>query len=393
MTVFRNNLLGYGHAWADYMGISVWAFNQLAGPGDLAPLSERGKNVWVKPDWDDLGMGITRALVKASDQLHFYPRPAYLYQRVHLGRGRPFELQSLKLRYGYVQAIGRRAITALSSGAAVVYSDKDGDGVNDTGTVTFVMASTPPSASEIQMFFTVAAINLPSAVVADERYQIEPATVTVSGNTVTLTAHASYFVKPPLWRTAYNSPNYNPHNKNVLTTNDAANYVTTVDVYRVYPDATSAVTLRRRVRDCVGCTGWTWEDVTGAAEIEDERLGLINVAEASCNCYRGGYSYVDVYYYAGYPLPNYSTTSQDSMFTGTPDPALTEALVRLANCEQAREPNTFTNEISTRWQTDNQYLEVQGSLVTNTPLGKKIGQGRAWEIISEYALGVGSAMI
>lgn len=392
MTVFRNNLYGFGHAWAADMQISVWAFNQLAGVGNDAPLSEPGKNVWVQPDWVDLGMALTRALTKASDNLRFYPRPVYLYERIKLGRGRPFELQSLQTKYGYIQSIGKRGITALSSGETVTYSDEDGDGVDDTGTVTFVMASTPPSASEIQMFFTVSDIALPSAVVADERYQIEPATVVVSGNTVTLTAHAAYFVKPPLWRQPYLAPNYNPHNKNVLDTTDAANFVTEVDVYRVYPDTTGAVTLRRRVYDCAGCTNWTWQDVTGAAQIEDDRLGLINVTEAACNCWRGGFSYVDVYYYAGYPFPNYSNTSQDDVFTGQIEPALVEAITRLANCEQAREPNTFTNEIATRWTTDNNYQKFQGEAMEKTPLGSKIGQVRAWEIISEYALGVGWAM-
>lgn len=390
MTVFRNNLYGYGHAWANEMEISVWAFNQLAGPGDLAPLSERGKNVWVLPDWNDLARGITRGLSKMVDTLHFYPRPVYLSERIPLGRGRPFQMQTLQTRYGYIQAIGRRAITALESAAPVVYSDEDGDGVDDTGTVTVVMATTPPSASEIQMFFTVTDIDLPGAVVADERYQIEPATVTVSGNTITLTAHIAYFVLPSKWRQPYLAPNYNPHNKNVLTSNDPANYVTEVDVYRVYPDATSAVVLSRRKASCASC-GWDWENIAGVADIEDSRLGLINVSEESCLCWRGGYRYVDVYYYAGYPIPNYSNTSQDDVFTGEAEPALTEALTRLSNCEQARQPNTFTNEIATRWTTDNNYQKFQGEPMEKTPLGSKLGQIAAWEIVSDYALGVGWA--
>lgn len=390
MTVFNRNLYGYGHLWAEYMGITPWAFNQLSGPGDQAPLTTNGINVWVQPDWRDLALALTRALTKVSDNLRFYPRPVYLHAEIPLGRGRPFELQSLKLPYGYVQAIGRRAITALDSGAAVVYTDEDGDGVNDTGTVTINVVD-PPSASEIQMFFTVADIALPSAVVADERYQIEPATVVVSGNTVTLTAHISYFVLPSLWRQPYIPPNYNAHNKNILITTDAANYVTTVDVYRVYPDATSAVTLRRRVRECTAC-GFTWENVTGLAEIEDSRLGLINVCEESCRCWRGGYSYLDVYYYAGYPIPNYSATSQADVFTGEPDPALTEAIVRLANCEQARVPNSFNNNISTRWDKDQEYQKIQGEPPIKTPFGSMNGQRAAWEIVAEYALGQGFSM-
>lgn len=392
MTVFNRNLYGYGHEWAKYMQISPWAFNQLAGPGEGAGLTEPGKNVWVLPDWNDLSFAITRALTKIPDQLHFYPRPVYLYERIPLGRGVPYQLQSLKTRYGYIQEIGQRAVTALESGAAVVYSDEDGDGVDDTGTVTIVLLSTPPSASEIQIFFTVADIGLPSAAVADERYQIEPATVQVSGNTVTITAHISYFVLPSLWRLPYLAPNYNPHQKNVLDSADSANYVTTVDVYRVYSDATNAVTLRRRKRSCANCE-WEWETAAGVADIEDSLLGLFNLYEAECRCWRGGWQYVDLYYYAGYPIPNYNTTSPDVLYTGDPDPALTEAIVRLANCEQAREPNTFTNEIATRWQQDNKLEKFVGEPMNKTPLGAKIGQQAAWDIISTYSLGTGGAMI
>lgn len=393
MTVFKTNLYTYGHLWAQEMEVSVWAFNQLAGQGDLAPLSERGKNVWVLPDWNDLGKGITRALTKMTGQLGFYPRPVYITERIPLGQGAPYQLQSLKTRYGYIQAIGQRALTALDSGASVAYTDEDGDSVLDTGTVTVVMGSAPPSASEIQMFFTVADIALPSAAVGDERYQIEPATVQVDTgtNTITITAHIAYFVRPPLWRQAYAAPNYNPHNKNVLDTTDAANYVTEVDVYRVYPDDTNAVTLRRRKRSCTSCE-WEWDTAAEVADIENSLLGLINLSEASCGCWRGGWAYVDVSYFAGYPIPNYSGTSQDILYTGEPEPALTEALVRLANCEQPRNPNTFSNDIATRWQTDNEYQKFQGEPMDKTPLGSKIGQRAAWDIVSDYALGVGSAL-
>lgn len=393
MTVFRSNLHGYGHRWAQEMNVSVWSFNQLAGQGDLAPLSERGKNVFVSTDWLALEQGLQRALTKIVDPLGFYPRPVYLYERIPIGRGQPYQLQSLKTRYGHIQAIGRRGLTVLDAGAAVVYSDEDGDGVDDTGTVTVVMGSAPPSASEIQMFFTVADIAQASAAAADERYQIEPATVQVDTgtNTITITAHIAYFVRPPLWRQPYLAPNYNPTNKNALDTTDAANYVTEVDVYRVYPDETNAVTLRRRWRSCSSCA-WDWQTAAGVAAIEDAELGLINLYEADCGCWRGGWSYVDVYYFAGYPIPNYSGTSQDILYTGDPEAALTQALVRLTNCEISPEPNTFSNEVMTRFKTDLELKLYQGETMTNMPFGAMLGQRRAWEIISDYAIGRGMAL-
>lgn len=382
MPVVKTPLYGYLNAWANEMQISPWWWNQLAGQGDLAPLSSGGANVYVLPDWTDIAKGINRALTLITDQLRFYPRPVYLSERIALGQGRPFEMQSLRTKYGYLQAIGTRGTTVLSAAETVVYSDEDGDGVNDTGTVTFAYASAPDE-SEIQMFFTVTDIDLPGAQAADERYQIEPATVVVSGGNITLTAHIGYFVKPTLWRQPYVAPNYNPQNKNVLDTADATNYVTEVDVYRVYPDETNAVTLRRRQPSCAGCA-WEWYPAAGTAQIEDSVLGLFNLYETSCGCWRGGWTYVDISYYAGYPLDRF----------GQPEPALTESLTRLANTKMPRQPNTFDNVIATRWQADNSYPTVNGrdAPMRQTPFGSLVGQVEAYDIITTYMLGTGMSL-
>lgn len=384
MPVFDIPLYGFPNRWQEYMQISPWWWNQFAGLGDLAPLSTGGANVWVQPDWDDLGAAISDAIELFAVNLGFYPRPVYLTERIPLGRGRPYELQSLRTTYGHIQAIGTRGTTLLQAGVAVVYSDTDGDGVNDRGTVQFAYASAPDE-SEIQMFFTVADINLPGAQAADERYQIEPATVVVSGGNITLTAHAAFFGQPELWRQPYIAPNYNPQNKNVLDTQDAANFVTEVDVYRVYPDETNAVTLRRRQPDCTNCQ-WEWYTAAGVANIEDSRLGTFNLSEADCGCWRGGWKYVDISYYAGYPLNRY----------GQPEPSLTRALIRLTNQStmQPRQPNTFNNVIAQRDQSDNLFPSFGNSSapLEMTPFGGTNGAVAAWNMVKRYMIPEGGAL-
>lgn len=373
---------GYLNRWGVEMDISPWHFNQLAGQGQEAPLSEGGVNVFVKPDWKALGRGLGDAISDIAAKARFYPRPIYIHERLKFDTGRPWQAQSLATTYKHVQAIGRRATTVLEAAAPVVYTDEDGDSVLDTGTVTVVMATTPPATDQIQMFFQVTD-GAPGA--ADQRYELDYRTVSVSGNTITITAHISYFVKPTLWLVPYIAPNWNPENKNVLDTTDAANYVTAVDVYRVWPDPSSAVNLLYDPL-WVGCCSddlSQYTTVAGQALIEDSRLGLLRFRELVCpSCRRYPYAYVDVYYYAGYPLT----------YWGEPDPELLRAVVRLANCNMPRDPNSFSNPILQLWQTDTLYMQdAKGNMVTS-PFGSKVGEVTAWRIVSDYAIGNGGSL-
>jgi hypothetical protein len=120
------------------------------------------------------------------------------------------------------------ARTLVNVAGAVVMSDNDGDGVNDRFTVTVATTVTDPD--EIAVYFTLADRN---AVALDETWRIRPVNVTISGGNAVITGHPSQLVKPDL------TLRVDPSSLDVTV---AANFVTTVEVYRLYTDDTTTTT-------------------------------------------------------------------------------------------------------------------------------------------------------
>jgi len=156
-----------------------------------------------------------KAKADFEEELKTNPLPASL-------QGKVKKLAALRK---YVIAPGTRATTVIEAGATVSYSDSDGDGFSELATIT--VASTV-TAAEIKLF-------LPGRA-ADPRWEIRPLTaVTESGGTTTITLSTYLLVDPDV---AGASPGVD-HFRAVDASN-AANLLSTVDVYRVYNDSTQA---------------------------------------------------------------------------------------------------------------------------------------------------------
>lgn len=361
------------NAWQRIMGEEIWSFNQVTGTG--VPRRE-GQPVYLQPARDDIARSLYEAVEAWVGYSLYYPRPTYVTERIDLRGGNPYNMQTLRLTWKHLVAFGSRGTTAIQAGAAVVYSDANSDGINDTATIT-VAAGSLTDTTEVQAFFTVAD-GAPGA--ADERYEIEPLTVTLSGGNFILTGHRALFVEPnTIWDQPYDVDSGNYVAKNTADTQTAGDFVTTVDVYRVYTDTTSAVQIVSDGRylncDCSGTDTLT----TASARIYDARQSIIQVCAANCGC-SGPYEAVNVNYLAGLALVNNRVA-----------PDIEKALVRLANTYMWQEPCSLHEEVKNKWAADR--LPTEQALLqpgdAANPFGIKQGQIAAWRGLNRPSRTIG----
>lgn len=268
-----------------------WHFNQCAGVG--APVqtgNDLGGLVYLQTEREYIARHLESAAIRMATDLNYWICPAYFSELIPIGSGYPIQAQYLTARYCKMIELGTRATTLIQAGAAVVYSDPNSIGVNDTATITVV---TGIANAEIKLYFQVAD-GAPTA--GDYRYEIEPTIITDAAGTVTIKAHRALFVKPSQWAREYiaNDPNFN--SPNIVDTGTAAGFVTAVDVYRVYTATTSNVSL-------IASDGSTvLQTYTG--EILDARLSTFRLGDFCADWCGGWPKFVRVNYKAGAALQN-----------------------------------------------------------------------------------------
>lgn len=373
-TVPTNRLL---NAWQKRMGVNPYLFNQVAGSNAYANLAFASERAYVQPERDYIAEGLAAAQADILPYLRTFHRPTYVETTITLPRGYN-PLQSLWTNYHWVQAIGERATTLIEADVAVTYD-------LNAGTAT-LNVTTAVDTGEIEVFFRVAD---GAQAAADPRYQIEPLRLTASGGVVTAVGHPGLFVLPSIWADPYLAPNYNI--PNTADAADVNSYVEFVDVYRVYPDATNAVTIVQDPYFTGNYTGTTPNLITGGALLLDGRKGEIRLrADTAHFCTLYGVRNVRVKYLAGYPL---------DPFTQQPDTALEAAFIRLANCRVPLMPNTFSDQRAQVYQNDTAVQTVGEGfgarmLERETPFGYRKGEVESWRTInrSPYMVGSGGVL-
>lgn len=361
------------NAWQRIMGENIWEFNQVSGLG-----IQRRENQppYLQPARDDIARSLYEAVEAWVGYSLYYPRPTYVTERIDLRGGDPYQLQTLRLTWKHLVAFGSRGTSVISAGAAVTYSASAGSPVDDIATIGPI-ATNITDASEIQVFFQVAD-GAPGA--ADERYEIEPLTVTISGGNVTITGHRALFVLPnKIWDMPYLVDSGNYAAKNTADTGDATDFVTAVDVYRVYTDTTNAVQVVSDGRylncDCSGSNTLT----TAGARIYDARQSIVQFCASDCGC-SGPYEAVNVNYLAGLALVNNRVA-----------PDIEKSLVRLANTYMWQKPCSLYEEVHNKWADDRnptpQELLQPGD--AQNPFGIKQGQIAAWRGLNRPSRTIG----
>lgn len=363
------------HVWRTVMHEDVWHFNQVSGPE--APLNDVDPEVIVQWQRELINEALVESYGRLMDKnlLGFPLMPQWFTEDIPLSDNWAYQLQQLTTKRGYIQAFGQRATTLIEAAASITYTASSGKTYDDIATITVTDATA--TADEIQVFFQAADQRADgNGTAGDQRYQIVPLTVTKSGSTITITGHRALFTKPStIWDVKYTGTNYNTIVKGSPAT--AGDFVTAVDVYRVYNDTTTPVQL---LSDPIFNQD-TDLDVslteTAVARLLDSRIGMFQVRRESAHLYRPAIA--RVYYKAGYPLVNNDM-----------DMRLARALVRYANTLMPHEPYNANFVGNARWAGDREVVDTNViQAVVSNPLGMSNGALAAWRVVQDMRLGQG----
>ena len=172
-----------------------------------------------------------------TDYLGYSPAPHYVqetlawptYNQNALHRHYPEDSKdrwvSVTLSEGEVRAAGIEALTFVEE-VSVVYSDQDGDGLDETFTLTTAAALGTTDPDEIAVYF-IPTDRMDNDGVSD-KWRVKPVKVSIVAGIATITGKAWMLAKPVL----YEGFDVNPIDPSIV-----ANFVTKLDVYRRYTDA------------------------------------------------------------------------------------------------------------------------------------------------------------
>ena len=411
------------------MGLSPWHFWGFAdsGPGAIVPVQSKCSTLTYEYDWqgsDAAGRASIRTAIadaewKLLDYLGYRVMPEYVdYDLVDWPRfyqadavrwgdydatGRRVAVQASE---GYIQALGVESLsligTATVGGGTLVYSALFNPSLQDTFTIT--LPTTVADATQIAVYFSAADRFDDTAV--GERWRIEPIDVSFSGGNVIIVGRKWLVGRPILYE--------NPVAAALNPTN-AANFVTSLDVYQRTTDGTGnsittcQATLVYETTDCGACWGsgcccssstgssdpGTTGEVIARAGIRDAVNGLITPAAAIYNTSSGLWSsqwccagYCDpdrvkLRYLAGYPLEG------RQMARRFRDPAAwlaaAELKRRVCACRETNERlHDLQQDLTLESTQSERYAVPQGQL--DNPFGTRRGHIAAWKAVQDVIL-------
>lgn len=335
----RSNIDSHGllDAWARVMHEDAFRFNQFYGDG-VTRLPGCDTHVYIQYERDYIASALRQAVDHAAQHLQFYPLPIWLSETLTLQPDRAWDEQTLTPRFGYVQGFGNRATQLISEGATVTYSDTNSDGVEDKASLTVDSIFSP---EQTRVFFRVAD-GAPAA--AHKLYEITDLEIVDNADgTYTITGHKAQFAKPSsVWTKEFTDSGFST--RAAADTETAGNYVTTVDVYRVYPDdslqsdGSAAVQL-------VAKGGKT----PVKALLLDNDSGSFQLCKLDSEDADPPDSVsVEINTLAGWPLENRRMS-----------PTFESVIVRYANTLFPQQPSSFCDRVKAMWENDLSLLETE----------------------------------
>lgn len=243
--------------WAKILGMHPLHFEQVAytKPGRSTPICDASI---MQYDWQDadrvsreqIAIAVATAERNLEQALGFSLVPTWeanewhqvtphyrSSNRVGIWGVQPANFrQSVQAYKSYVITGGTERKTLLQPTLPIVWSDSDGDGLKDTGTVTAVVPVGTP-ACEIEVYY-------PGQSGAPQ-YQIRPAQATVVGAVCTIVFKRELTVRLSLLESLDPAP---------VKFDEDANFEGTVDVYRHWNDPSAQVQLLWEPQGgCVAC--------------------------------------------------------------------------------------------------------------------------------------------
>jgi hypothetical protein len=384
------------------------------------PVDQNCNDLWVRHSWQAQEQGsheeILRNIATAEEDISRYlgysvaPRfiagEAHQYPRFHrreiIGRsgynitGRP---KSSKTRWMKVIDVGRRAVSAVSTSAVVVYTDADGDDLFETATLT--VATTETSVCGIKIYH--------DGKNGDPRWEIRhPRSMDISGGVLTIVLDSWLLIKPELL--GQYPQNLDGHEEGSITAidiqGDTTNFVDTVDIYKEYLDTIQNSIVYQwepstAPFDCscsgTGCPSCTLTTQGGCLVVRDYQSGMVAGVPAT---YDEGWSTqpfsisrepdsVKLWYMAG-------EESEEYLNGYTCDPLSDYWAETIAMLATSRLEHEFCGcgkaaELASHWRVDTarmgdevSYAVDFPSLGGQNPFGTKVGEMRAWRRVSRF---------
>lgn len=280
--------------FARIVGISPLHFNQ-AYHTTLAPLNSSCAEAWMQHAWqgndrlsrEDLARAIAQAELMLSKEVGYNLVPDWTADEkvmtTKLAHPPLFSTGEMNARFmkrsitaskNHIISAGRKLSTLIQAGAAVVYSDPDGDGFNELATIT--VASTCELCN-VRIYFT----NPYFFGTCDDEYEIRPICVVESpADTLTITLDA-WLLLLPQFAERFGAA--------TIDAGNAANYEATVDVYCVTNDPSlEAYLIWEQEPNYCGCGSsscaiCSYAQQAGCVAVRNHRLGIFSYASADWN--------------------------------------------------------------------------------------------------------------
>lgn len=310
--------------WASILGINPYIVAQVGAPPEAIArglgqcqrvlYQDGGRNVEVLGR-EEIAQSLQDAERLISQRLNTFPAPTarretLAYPRAgnlaygQLWYGPSTRLKSVRTDFGRILAMGTLTETLVEADVAVVTSDPYTDGF-DTFFTASVTVPDGTTAEEVTVYFSAGDIP-PDLTRAD--CEIRPVSVSISGNTATLTGSLLLLI---------NLTHYRKLVPQELDATDSI-YVTTIDVYRRTVDPSTSGTLYFENLWWDGCadsTPCTFELETGCFKATDPVQGWVAPFPAEWDAEEAAFSRlfpdtvfapdrVDVQYLCGYPRVN-----------------------------------------------------------------------------------------
>jgi len=273
--------------WAQIIGINPLHFHQLSS-ATLIPNNVCG-DVFFQSSFqhsdrvgrDDVCMAIQQAEADIAAEVGFnlmpdwtveerleYPRPGMPGVFGLDGFNTRGMFKSVEARRGWIISGGIKTKTLLDDNVVITRSDADGDGYEETCTITVAVTFT--DTSDIHVYY-------PGQDGADA-WEIRPIVVAISGGIAT--------IKFKSWQVALGVEMFDI-NPSPLDADDDASYETMVDVYRIYNDPSTQLQFMwentENLNCCGSCTACEFGTQAGCFHLRDHRLGILVPAPGSWN--------------------------------------------------------------------------------------------------------------
>lgn len=302
-------------------------------------------------------------------------------------RGYP---STVHANWGYFISGGIEAKTLIDADASIVYSDEDGDGYDETATVT--VSTTVTDKNEIAIYY-------PGKDAANN-WEIRPTRVTISGGTATIVFRRELAVNPDLLEAL------DIEDKEATGTDDA-DFLSVVDVYRHWNDPQTQASflwgpLSGGVCGCTGdgCASCAFSAGTGClATVYDPRLSILGLTSANWDADEEQFTYaawpmaraadiVRLYYRSGW-------RDKSLEYSYRMDPQWERTVAYMAAALLDRPPCDCVKGNWERWRQDltltdgssdgsvglGYFRQPQGNL--DNPFGTTRGEVNAWRRVKD----------